>query len=111
MDRDDLPGTAMGRISPPVSNTERQRQFRERNPGYYGRLHRKRKEQVRVCREKRLFLEAWRKAHIEVKADRLLPAPHQVSCMSGSDFIHEIEEAIALRLAESVAQPRSDQAM
>lgn len=26
----------------PVSNTERQRQFRERNPGYYGRLHRKR---------------------------------------------------------------------
>src|SRR5688572_24923223 len=26
---------------PPVSNTERQRQFRERNPGYYGRLHAK----------------------------------------------------------------------
>jgi hypothetical protein len=27
---------------PPMSNTERQRRFRERNPGYYGRLHRKR---------------------------------------------------------------------
>ncbi len=27
--------------SAPVSNTERQRQFRERNPGYYGRLHRR----------------------------------------------------------------------
>ncbi len=26
---------------PPVSNTERQRAFRERNPGYYGRLHAK----------------------------------------------------------------------
>lgn len=30
----------------PVSNTERQRQFRERNPGYYGRLRRKRKAAV-----------------------------------------------------------------
>ena len=26
-----------------MTNTERQRQFRERNPGYYGRLHAKRK--------------------------------------------------------------------
>ncbi len=31
-----------GRNTPAMSNTERQRQFRERNPGYYGRLHRKR---------------------------------------------------------------------
>jgi hypothetical protein len=31
---------------PPVSNTERQRQFRERNPGYYGRLHRKRQAEL-----------------------------------------------------------------
>ena len=29
---------AWGRRSPAVSNTERQRQFRQRNPGYYGRL-------------------------------------------------------------------------
>jgi len=27
----------------PKSNTERQRQFRERNPGYYGRLHARRR--------------------------------------------------------------------
>ena len=27
---------------PPMSNAERQRQFRKRNPGYYGRLHRAR---------------------------------------------------------------------
>ena len=26
-----------------MSNTERQRQFRQRNPGYYGRLHAKRR--------------------------------------------------------------------
>ena len=29
-----------------MSNTERQRQFRERNPGYYGHLHRRRRERV-----------------------------------------------------------------
>jgi hypothetical protein len=29
-----------------VSNTERQRQFRERNPGYYGRLHARRRAAV-----------------------------------------------------------------
>jgi hypothetical protein len=27
----------------PMSNTERQRRFRERHPGYYGRLRRRRK--------------------------------------------------------------------
>jgi hypothetical protein len=31
----------------PMSNTERQRRFRERNPGYYGRLHRKRKAAIK----------------------------------------------------------------
>jgi hypothetical protein len=31
-----------------MSNTERQRRFRERNPGYYGRLHRKRKQELLV---------------------------------------------------------------
>lgn len=33
---------------PPMSNTERQRAFRERNPGYYGRLHRQRKAEQRA---------------------------------------------------------------
>lgn len=33
----------MSQRRPPVSNTERQRQFRERNPGYYRRLHAKRR--------------------------------------------------------------------
>lgn len=32
--------------SSPMSNTQRQRLFRERNPGYYGRLHRKRKAEA-----------------------------------------------------------------
>ena len=33
----------MLRYRGPMSNTERQRQFRERNPGYYGRLHARRR--------------------------------------------------------------------
>ncbi len=39
---------SQARILPfkPMSNAERQRQFRERNPGYYGRLHRKRRAEA-----------------------------------------------------------------
>jgi hypothetical protein len=32
---------------PPVSSTERQREFRERNPGYYQRLHAKRRAELK----------------------------------------------------------------
>lgn len=31
-----------------MSNTERQRQFRERNPGYYQRLHAKRRAAIKA---------------------------------------------------------------
>jgi hypothetical protein len=40
----DLPRT--GRTPPPKSNTERQRLFRKRNPGYYQRLHAKRRAKI-----------------------------------------------------------------
>jgi hypothetical protein len=53
---------------PPVSNTERQRQFRERNPGYYTRLSAKRRAQAAVPLAQ----------PIEVVVERkplLLPAP------------------------------------
>jgi hypothetical protein len=30
-----------------MSNTERQQNFRKRNPGYYGRLHRKRNAEIK----------------------------------------------------------------
>ena len=33
---------------PPVSNTERQRQFRLRNPGYYGRLRARRTAAIKA---------------------------------------------------------------
>lgn len=57
--------------TPPMSNTERQRLFRERNPGYYGRLHRKRKAQVRAALAQRAMLAA----AVPQPRRLLLPAP------------------------------------
>ncbi len=58
----------------PVSNTERQRQFRERNPGYYGRLHRKRKAAIRARLEP-IWAEARAQAHAEAQLAAAQPAP------------------------------------
>ncbi|MEX0774383.1 MAG: hypothetical protein WD042_01580 [Phycisphaeraceae bacterium] len=56
----------------PVSNTERQRQFRARNPGYYGRLHAKRRAviQARVAQ-----MIALRQAMAVERVPLALPAP------------------------------------
>ncbi|MEM1011133.1 MAG: hypothetical protein AAGI46_02800 [Planctomycetota bacterium] len=63
---------------PPMSNTERQRQFRERNPGYYGRLHRKRKAE----RLARLAAKAAQEQGLETvvmrKSQLCLPAPDPI---------------------------------
>ena len=55
-----------GRPVPAMSNTERQRQFRERNPGYYGRLHAKRRVTLRAM--------AMQQAQ-PARAPLMLPAP------------------------------------
>jgi hypothetical protein len=55
------PGTAM-------SNAERQRAFRRRNPGYYGRLHRQRKAEM-------LAYAAARAAAAEAVVPLAIPAP------------------------------------
>src|SRR5687768_3474619 len=52
---------------PPVSNTERQREFRERNPGYYQRLHAKRRAEIKA-----------RAAQLEVAAPAPAPVPAPV---------------------------------
>jgi len=64
------------RRSAPVSNTERQRQFRERNPGYYGRI--KAKERARGKAVLKAYLEAERvKAIVNAYQTMplMLPAP------------------------------------
>jgi hypothetical protein len=60
------------RPSPPVSNVERQRQFRERNPGYYKRLHAKRRAAVEELSAQRL---AAAQATVVKREPLMLPAP------------------------------------
>lgn len=58
-----------------MSNTERQRLFRERNPGYYGRLHAKRRAAIHA-------LAAAKQAQQVVQRDVLmLPAPGESSVL------------------------------
>lgn len=60
-----------------MSNTERQRRFRERHPGYYGRLHRKRNAGIKAARKQQRIAaqaaglaryQAELKAHAELLA-------------------------------------------
>ena len=79
----------------PVSNTERHRQFRERNPGYYGRLHRRRKEEVRAYGEARRAAEAM--VSLTFKPVLMLPAPVEVIAIPGINAIPAVREAIPTR--------------
>lgn len=66
------------RASPPMSNAERQRQFRARNPGYYGRLHRKRNAEIDARRAKEAAQKQADQAAQEalrIPTQRCLPAP------------------------------------
>jgi len=70
-----------------MSNTERQRKFRERNPGYYGRLHRKRKAEVAAFASARKAIAAT----IAVKREPLmLPAPVEVLVFPGLKTIEAL---------------------
>jgi len=63
-----------GRPVPAMSNTERQRQFRKRNPGYYGRLHAKRRAES----DARLYAMAMQQAQLAqlpAPVPLMLPAP------------------------------------
>ncbi len=69
-----------------MSNTERQRQFRERNPGYYGRLHRKRKDALKYgTYEAYLAAEAAAAAQpaLPQKQPLMLPAPVEPLILPG----------------------------
>jgi hypothetical protein len=61
------------------ANTERQRRFRERNPGYYGRLHRKRRAatKARLALAEMARAEAKAKISVLAKPQLCLPAPTQ----------------------------------
>ena len=67
-----------------MSNAERQRLFRERNPGYYGRLHRRRRAEG----EARLAAMAAAAAAAPARAVPLmLPAPVEMPLFPGLNTI------------------------
>ena len=61
-----------------MSNGERQRQFRERNPGYYGRLNRKRNAEMLALRAARMAVA---EAIVAKPEPLMLPAPVQDPAM------------------------------
>src|SRR5688500_12239052 len=69
--------------NPPMSNAERQRHFRERNPGYYGRLHAKRRAAVRALATAR----AAASATAAKSAPLMLPAPVEMIVIPGLNAI------------------------
>lgn len=103
----------------PLSNTERQRLFRERHPGYYQRLHAKRRAAVKAALPAHMAkieaqvaakLKAWREAVVPpVRTTHLLPAA--IERISISEFIavrpREMEMAVLSREREWIdAQQR-----
>lgn len=89
-----------GRPTPAMTNTERQRQFRERNPGYYGRLHAKRQAQVDAL--------SIQMATAQVQATKpplMLPAP--IERIPGINTIPTMAELQQQRQATTVARASS----
>jgi hypothetical protein len=80
------------------SNAERQREFRERNPGYYGRLHAKRRAECKARVAARVA--AARQAafpsplQIPLKPILMLPAPVEDPMMTA---IAELAKSHAVR--------------
>ena len=66
---------------PPVSNTERQREFRRRNPDYYRRLQAKRRAALRAYGATRAIVAAWAKPPL------MLPAPVELLVIPGVNAI------------------------
>jgi hypothetical protein len=88
----------------PMSNTERQRRFRERNPGYYGRLHARKR-----ARSKADVLEMQRVAAAEAMIARrqplALPAPAERIEIPGMTTIPATHAIPALAPLTRPAEP------
>lgn len=82
------------RPTPAMSNTERQRQFRERNPGYYGRLHRKRNAAMHASIAAEHAMAA---VTVVVREPLMLPAPVETIRIPGVNAIPTPQEMLAMR--------------
>ena len=89
---------------PPVSNTERQRQFRERNPGYYARIQAKKraasKAYVAAMRQRERAIAAM----LAKSKQLLLPAPVELPAIPGMNSIDALRDALRERAAVPIAR-------
>lgn len=95
------PNRGFGRLrpAPAMSNTERQRRFRERNPGYYQRLHAKRRAEVQALGERRRAIALMLAKPVPL----MLPAPVETIEIPGMTTIGTIGEASRSREANEVS--------
>jgi hypothetical protein len=92
--------SAMLKPSPAKSNTQRQREFRKRNPGYYGRLHRR--ERAGIEAERARLAAAANVVAVE-REPLMLPAPVEVLEIPGLNRIPAVLE-LSARLLVPVAR-------
>src|SRR5687767_11414339 len=97
----------MLRPAPPMSNAERQRQFPEGNPGYYGRLHAKRRAAVRAMVAERVAAAQVAAAAPAKRAPLLLPAPVEMLLIPGLDAIPATLAELRERAAVPIPVPTS----
>ena len=92
--------------SAPMSNTERQRQFRERNPGYYARHRRAERSAIHNARWVEQFAAAQAQVAIARREPLMLPAPVEVLEIPGMNAIPAsmpVREAVAVPLTAGAA--------
>ena len=77
---------SMLKRSPPMSNVERQRRFRERNPGYYGRFHARQRAAIDASIQPKR-LAAAQQAAVPQRQLLMLPAPVELLEIPGLNAI------------------------
>jgi hypothetical protein len=83
-----------------MSNAERQRRFRERNPGYYGRWHARRRALIKANLAA-AKLAAMAQSTVARREPLLLPAPVEVLEIPG---LNAIPATLPARSANPVAR-------
>src|SRR5687768_14335559 len=90
---------------PPVSNTERQRQFRERNPGYYARIQAKKRAASKAHVAAIRAAERAAAAMLAKSRQLMLPAPVELPVIPGMnaipDTLPELRELEPLRVSHA----------
>jgi len=79
-----------------MSNAERQRRFRERNPGYYGRLHRRRRAGEKAAAT---LITAGAQATAMKPEQLALPAPVEAIEIPGMNTIPTMQQLSQLDTA------------